>query len=448
MARGSTRDLTPRGSTVALPTRHDLSANLNKLAKLTPERVAEILRKAETGDVADLMDLCDRMFTTDGHIRATYETRLAAIAGAAWVVEPGASGDPVRDAQAEPAARFVSRVLEAMRGASDDGTQDIMRVGFSHAVTRALDAIGKSFSTLEIPWELDEETGAFVPRSLIWVHQRRFRWDAATWKLRLIDDGVARSYPGQELQPRRWIIHCPPAAGAYPWVSGVLRTVAWCYLFKRWTRQFWVTGAESFSWPFVFAKVPRGATKEVRSEALSGLEQLSADHRAVIEDPVAFEILESAAKDAGTWKALEENLDREISKAILGSTDSTEPSKVGAYGAVESRRGTTVEPRLATDERNLAEDFERQLFDPLIDFNLHLFGGVRPPTPCIRWTIAAKRREIPDVVVASGVVTVDELRASAGLEPLGGAAGARFIAPSSGAMPGGTPPAPSVPSAA
>jgi phage gp29-like protein len=222
-----------------------MSANLAKLAQLTPVRLSEILRKAETGDIAELMDLCDRMITTDGGIRANYETRIAAIAGAAFVVEAGSCGDPARDAYAERGARFVTQVLEGMRGGGSDGETalDFMHVGFGHAVTRALDAIGKGLSTLEIPWEnvpWQGTTSAVVPRSLVWVHQRRFRWHTQDSTLRLIDDGETRSLPGVPLTPRRWIVHCPPTAGAYPWVSGVLRTVAWCYLFKRWCRQFWV----------------------------------------------------------------------------------------------------------------------------------------------------------------------------------------------------------------
>lgn len=416
----------PRPSNDVGPTRYDLTGNLAKLSQLTPSKLAETLRKAETGDISELMDLCDRIITTDGDIGGLYETRISAIAGTDWIVEPGESGDPKRDAYAEKAARFVQAKLEAMRGAAPDGSQDIMRVGFSHAVTRLLDAFGKGFAALEIPWEYDEADGTIWPRALVWVHQRRFRWHT-DWKLRLVDNGETRTYPGEELTPRGWLIHCPPQAGLYPWLSGALRAVAWCYLFKRWCRQFWVTGAESFAWPFLWAKVQRGAKAEVRAEALRGLEKLSADHRAVVEEGTAFEILESAIKDAGTWKQLEDNLNREAAKRILGSSDANEPGKVGAYGAVESRRGTTIEPRLAVDEKNLAEDIERQLFEPLLDFNLHVFDGVRPPTPHLRFTIASKRREIPQSVIDAKVVTKDQLLASIGLSPVGGAEGRAIV---------------------
>lgn len=411
---------------VAYPTRNDLSSNLARFSAVTPETLGHILRRAERGDTRDWVDFCDRMITQDGDIRAAIETRTAAISGAEHVIEPTMTGDAARDAYSEGAARFVSERIDALVGYDET---DITRCGFADANERKLDAIGKGFSFLEIPWEYDKATRITAPRSFIHVHQRRFQFDTQTWRPRLVDPGgdASSSYPGIELEPDRWISYFPAVAGLYPTVSGALRACAWAYVFKRWCAQFWIAGAETFAWPFIWAKVPRGAKEEVRAEAQSGLDNLRGDHRAVVEDPVAFEILESSAKDAGTWKQLTDNLNREINKAILGSTDATEPSKVGAYGAVESRRGTTIEPRLARDERALSESWRRQFFEPLLRFNVHLFGGVMPPIPSIRFTIAAKRREIPQALIDAEVVTVDELRASAGLPLFGGEQGRAIV---------------------
>lgn len=420
------RPLAPQNR-VAYPSRHDLSANLARLAQTTPEKLGAMLRKAEQGDPRDFVDFADRMIGHDGDVRAAAETRISAIAGAAWVIEPGRSGDPARDAYAEAAARFVTDVIEGM--VSNDEI-DLMRCGFADATVRKLDAILKGYSFLEIPWEWDDEARIMAPKSLIWVHQRRFRFDSETWRPRLVDSGgdaPSSTYPGAELEPDRWITYMPATAGLYPTVSGALRACAWAFVFKRWCAQFWISGAETFAWPFIWAKVPPGAKADTIAEAQDGLDTLRADHRAVVRDPVAFEILETAAKDAGTWKQLTDNLAREINKAILGSTDATEPSKVGAYGAVESRRGTTIEPRLAMDERSLSESWRRQLFEPLLRFNRRLFNGVMPPVPSIRYTIAAKRREIPQAAIDAGVVRTDELRVSAGLDPLGGEAGRAFV---------------------
>lgn len=394
-----------------------------------------MLRDAERGDPRDFVDFADRMIAQDGDVRAAIETRISAIAGAAWVIEPGRTGSADRDAYGEQAARAVTDVLEGMVG---DDERDVMRCGFADANVRKLDAIAKGFSFLEIPWEWDADAGIMAPKSIIWAHQRRFRFDPNDWTPRLVDTGKdPTSYPGVELDRDRWIVYMPAVAGLYPTVSGALRACAWAFVFKRWCAQFWISGAETFAWPFIWAKVPRQADAKTRASAQEGLDQLRSDHRAVVDDPVAIELLETAAKDAGTWKQLTDNLNREINKAILGSTDATEPGKVGAYGAVESRRGTTIEPRLAMDERSLSESWRRQLFEPLLRFNRHLFGGLMPPVPSIRFTIAAKRREIPQAVIAAGVVRTDELRASAGLPPIGGPEGQAFVTLGAGQQSGG-----------
>lgn len=142
--------------------------------------------------------------------------------------------------------------------------------------------------------------------------------------------------------------------------------------------------------------VPRGAVEEVRAEALSGLETMTTERRAVIEEGGAFELLETTVKDGGTWDSLFRALGGEMKKAILGMTDLNEPSRIGAYAAVEVRRGTTVDARIAMDERALSTTWSQQLLEPLMRFNAHLFpGGVVPPTPRLRWAIASKQVEVP-----------------------------------------------------
>lgn len=379
------------------------------LAQLSPATLGAILRETETGRLERWADLCDRMVHVDAHVRASYETRLAAVSGSRRTYEPGRpTGDPERDRWSAAAVEFVERVIESIPG-------------IDQAAHDTLDAIGKGASALEIPWTVDG--GDVVPECLAWVHLRRFRWSIG-WELLLVDDGDTYSPTGVPLEPGRWIVHVPRTTSGYPTMTGVLRAVAWPYLFKRWGQQFWLSGAERFAWPFVWAKVPRDAGAEVRAKALAGLESLSADHAAVLEEPAAFELLESATKDAGTWKEFHAAMNGEIAKAILGMTDVNEPSRVGAYAAVEARAGVTVDARIALDERALAGTWRRDLISWLISLNTHRFGGVIPPIPSVRWAVASKRREIPPHLMT--LARVNELRASIDLPPVAGPIGDRF----------------------
>jgi phage gp29-like protein len=386
-----------------------------RLAAMKPEHLAAILASAERGEIQQWADLCDRMVQIDGHVRANYETRLATVAGARWEMLEGRTGDPARDAWALPARDFCENVLRSTPA-------------FEPAVMDLLDGIGVGLGVVEVDWAW--QSNAWVPIDLRWVHQRRFRW-GEQWELRLLETGYGGSCGGRGKPvsewPRKFIVHTPRARSGTPGVSGCLRPVAWDFLFKRWAKQFWVQGAERFAWPFMYGEVPRNAPLEVREKMKKALEEISADHSAVLEAGDAIKILESAIKDGGTWKDLVEALNGDISKSILGSVDQTEPTKVGAWKAVESRKGTTVDSRTAIDERQLSSTLESTLVTWLCEFNTHRFGGVLPAIPKPRWVVAEKRREIPEHLAEARVVTRNELRASIGLDPMPGPIGEELV---------------------
>ena len=373
-----------------------------RVSNIGPERVAAILSRGEDGYLDEVADLADRMVEVSPAIRASVETRTAAIAGARRYIEPGApTGDPKRDAKAQAGADFFERVLNGIPGVEVNAQESLC-------------ASWVGVQAHEIDWQWDGS--ALVPAQLVWTHPRRFRWWKEDWSLRLCDLGNnIVDMNGVPLEPDGWIVHVPKTVALYPTRTGVMRTVAWLYLFQRWALQFWVQGAESFAWPFLWAEVPRGATDAVRQEALDGLETMSQERRGVAELGTAFKLLETTVKDGGTWKDLHDTCGREIAKAILGMTDLNEPTKIGAYAAVEVRRGVTVDTRIAMDERALSTTWSQQLGGALMRLNAHLFDGIVPPTPRVRWAVANTIKAIPDSLLK--YFDEDEIRASAGAEP-------------------------------
>jgi len=390
----------------------ELRSRTSRLASLQPGELSAILSRAESGDVRDFADLCDRMTSFDGHIRANYGTRIAQVGGAAWDITPGESSDPARQAVAEDGARFAARAL---------GDLDV----FEQASVDLLDGIGVGWAVVEIDWGTVE--GAEVPVDLRWLHPRRFTF-GSQWEIRLTDTGWASDYQGIPLSdyPDKFIVHKPRLRGAYPGTAGVLRACAWPYLFRRWTTEFALRGFEKFAWPTLVAKVQRGAGEEVRAAMKDALRDAANDHYLVTEVDQSVEMLETLVKDAGSYGSLDESLKAEIAKAILGSTDQSEPIKVGAWKSVESRKGTTVDSRAAIDEYQLRRTVRGQLLEPMMRFNAALFGGVVPPTPEIRWQISGTRSPISQPAITAGAVTLDELREREGLPRWGGERGARI----------------------
>jgi phage gp29-like protein len=378
-----------------------------RLSSLRPAQVSRILRDAERGEIADFVDLADRMVQLDGHIRANYITRLAAVGAARSEWIPGRTGDPERDQYAEAAARFC-----ADRAAEYEGDDRL--------VMEMLDAVGIGISVHEKDYAWRDE-GYWTIDRFRFVHQRRLKFDEE-WAPRIVDLGGGRRVPGGvrlSRWSRKFVVHQSREHATDPSCTGVLRSVAWLYLFKRWAMQFWVQGAERFAWPMVVATVKRGAGEESRRNLLRILEDFTTEHRAVLDEGDTVQMLESQLKDAGTWKELTATLNAEIGKALLGSVDQTEPSEIGAWKAVESRKATTVDSRQALDERQLAATYRRDVCEPLLAYNTHLWGGVMPPVPTRRWVIAETRKSIPREALEASAVTVDELRASLGLDPWG-----------------------------
>jgi phage gp29-like protein len=403
---------------IAKPSPYDQRPNASRFSALTPERVAAIQKAAERGDTRDWSDLCTRMLQADAHVRACMDTRTSAIAGSRWVVE---SGDP-DDPEANRAAAFCDAMLRGMRG-SKGGRMDVSACGFDRGVAALLEAIGIGFAATEIDWEW--RGGVWTIPRLYQVQQRRFRW-SDDWQLLLVDNGETISSQGDELPPHSFVVHTPHIHH-YPTQGGCLWPVSWMYLFKRWCVQFWIAGSEQYAYPLLVGQVPRGAPASVRTEMLNSLNSLSASHAAVLEADSAIELVETSVKDNGTWRELVRELDRQISKAILGTTEIEEAGRNGSRAAVETRKGATVDARLALDERALAETVRRDLLTPIVRYNSHVFGGRAPAIPSIRWIVESKRREIPQSLIDVGAVTVNELRFSTDLEPLPGDAGERLV---------------------
>ena len=171
--------------------------------------------------------------------------------------------------------------------------------------------------------------------------------------------------------------------------------------------------------------MPRNADQATRDAAQTTLDDISVNHSAVIDEGTVIEYIESTVKDGGTWKELVAACDAAISTAILGMTDLTSPTRIGAYAAVETRKGATVDARIAKDERALSASWTRDLVRPIVQRNAHLWGGLDIPLPTIRWAIPSSERDLAPHVVP--YVTIDELRASQGLGPLPDGAGARLV---------------------
>jgi len=207
---------------------------------------------------------------------------------------------------------------------------------------------------------------------------------------------------------------------------------------KSWITKFWLSGAEVAGNPRLIGRLPdQAASADVADALYQALNDLSADGVGVLKGESNIEVLRVEAQGSGSvWETLIKRCDAAISKAVLGSTINVEVGEGGGNRALaESQGDITITPRLQRSARLVCNTIERDLFQPFLEFNRHRYGGMTP-VPSLSLILYEAQAEIDQLAVASGVVKVDELRQSRGLEPLGEAnGGGAFIAAPAPAAP-------------
>jgi phage gp29-like protein len=350
---------------------------------LTPERLASILRQAESGDPFLYLELAEEMEEKDLHYLAVLSSRKETIAGLALAVRP-ASGE----------AEDV-RLADMVRDLLLAGTLNLASTLFD-----ILDAIGKGFSATEIIW--DTSGREWMPAQLIWRDPRWFTLDWITGEqllLRTLDTESDRTQIGKQtgdghyerglarvsrprdglqvtqpmtapLEPFKFIVHFSKTKSGLPIRGGLARAAGWSYLFKNYVLKDWITFAEIFGQPLRLGKYGPGATSADKQALLSAVANIGTDAAAIIPDSMLIEFTE--ARQTGSAELYErfcEYLDRQVSKAVLGQTLTTDLPRGSGSRAAAEVHDTVRRDILASDARRLSETLTRDLVKPIVDLN-------------------------------------------------------------------------------
>jgi phage gp29-like protein len=326
-------------------------------AGLTPRRLTAVLREADGGDLSRQMALFTEMEEKDAHLFSCLQTRKLAVAGSPWEVMPsGATGADSK------AAAFVG---EALRGVDN----------FEEALMDLLDGVGKGFSVSEIMWEAGH--AGVVPVSLRKRSSGRFTFvgpEGVSERPRLLTE--AEPVYGVGLAPDKFAVHIYRAGADQPERGGLLRVLSWIYLFKNYALKDWVGFCEVFGMPLRLGVYSPSAGKEDRQALVEAVTRLGSDAAGVISESTRIEFVESARRGEGPYSGLIELLNREMSKAVLGQTLTTDVGSSGSYAAGMVHQGVRSDIARA-DARALERTINRDVVRPIVRFN---FGpGTRPP---------------------------------------------------------------------
>lgn len=312
---------------------------------LTPVKLAEIFKEADAGDVLRQMELFEEMEEKDPHLFSQLQTRKNAVTGLDFEIIPF-SDDP-RDKEI---ADFIEEQINGIESLED-------------VETDLLDAIGKGFAVSEIMWGYDE--GHVVVREIKSRHQKRFFWDSLddSFKVRTKD-----APEGILLPANKFIVHRYKARSGHTSRAGILRVVAWMYLFKNYDLKDWVSFAEVYGLPLRLGKYAPGASEADKVALMQALIQIGADAAGIIPDGTSIDFITTEkTSSSNLYERLARYCDEQISKAILGQT-LTSDSGGGSYAQSKTHNDVRHDLTVA-DCKSLASTLRRDLIRPLCIFN-------------------------------------------------------------------------------
>lgn len=328
----------------------------NPVAGLDPGRLASILRGAEDGNMVDYLELAEQIEERDLHYLSVLGTRKRQVSQLDVTVE-AASDAPEDRKKAELIRDWLRRDrLEA-------------------ELFDILDAVGKGFSFTEIVWPEWKGGGPWLPEKLIWRDPRWFEFDQIDGTTPLLRGAGAPT----RLAPFKFIAHVHPAKSGLPVRSGLARAVAWAFLFKSFSLKDWVEFAEVYGLPIRVGKYQPGATEQQIRELLRAVSQISRDAAAVVPSSMTMEFTSpTGSPGPDVFERLAEYLDKQISKAVLGQTATTDSEGGGLGGSGREHNDVRSDIERA-DAKLLAATINRDLVRPIIDLNFpHQPGAAYP----------------------------------------------------------------------
>lgn len=236
---------------------------------------------------------------------------------------------------------------------------------------------------------------AWLPIRLHWIHSRRLAYpDPNNWRVRIWDQGMVTSYDPSadptsrmfgvacDQFPGKFIVHTPSVRGNYPTRDGLGRECAYWSALKLMGARGASQYIERFGKPWVIGKYSTGEKEgEHRAAGKEDLAALEAACRALgigslasamLPDSTTLELIGPGSSGTPGRQLLHvlfiNACNSEMSKAVLGQTDTTEPGANGSRGAVEVRKQGTQE-LYRYDAACLADTLQQHLIRWIVILN-------------------------------------------------------------------------------
>lgn len=337
---------------------------------MTPVRLAQILREADQGDPLRYFELAEIIEERDLHYAGVLATRKRSVSQIDITVE--AASDDAED------VRRADMVREWLK--RDELESEMFDI---------LDAIGKGVSFTEIVW--DSSQRQWWPERLEWRDPRHFTFDRATLRTPLLRGGIEGNAVAEPLPAFKFIYCQIKAKSGLPLRSGIARIVAWAWMFKSFTLRDWAIFVQTYGQPVRIGKFHEGATKEDKATLYRAVANIAGDCAAIIPQSmmIEFEQANDVSQGAEVYERRADWMDRQVSKAVLGQTGTTD-SKQGGLGDGGNKVHEGVKEDIETaDCKATSACLNRDLIRPWCDLEY----GPSPKKRYPRLRIARPKRE-------------------------------------------------------
>lgn len=268
---------------------------------INPQRLASIIRAADTGSTLEWWILAEEMEELYPHYATVLGKRKRQVVQLPITVT--AADDDDKDALDD--AEFVRDWLKT----------EVLQ----HALFDVADAIGKGFSASEIIWEMEPDHA--WPKKIVYKPQRFFEFDPLDLTTLWL-----RSEKGfEDLNPLEWLVHLHPAKSGMIARSGLARQVAFLWCYASFTAKDWAQFTQVYGMPPRVGRYGPEASDGDKDVLWRAVSSIAGDVAAMIPRSMELDFVNLPDKAAGA--ALYEKrldwLDRTVSRLVLGGDAST-----------------------------------------------------------------------------------------------------------------------------
>ena len=344
---------------------------------LTPARAANVLRAARNGDADAYLTLAEEIEERDLQYFSVLQTRKLAVAG----VEPEVVPGDVREVTVR-GSKPRSLERRAIAIAEDFGVSVVEQPWFSAMLYSFMDAVAKGYAVQQPEWDTSESQWNY--KAIEWRDPRFFQFDPQTLReLRLKSPNDPN---GIVFEPGAFVVHYAQGKSGARIRGGLAMLATIAHVAKSYTLADWLAFCEVYGMPIRLATYdPELMTQPEIDKLKIALANIGHDAAAIIPRGTKIELLDGRTPPGATntFGDLAEYWDKQLSKAVLGQTMTTDDGSSLAQAKVHGE--VRLDLRRA-DAKALCTTVREQIIKPWVLYNYgpqapvpKLILGVDPP---------------------------------------------------------------------